>query len=80
MQYEDILKETPLVDEALRRLPEPELVARDQRLKRAFDLSHKKVYLDPKDYSDPVYNNHYYLSDILESVKQEKDERDAFRQ
>jgi hypothetical protein len=69
LYYEDCLIEYPYVDEALRRLPEAELVARDQRIKRAFDLSFKKVYLDPEDYTDPVHNNHYYLKDLMEEVR-----------
>ena len=78
MQYEDLLAENKVVDEALRRMPYDELVARDQRLKRAFDLSHKKVYLPPAEHSDPLHQTHR-LRTLRAEVQAEFDERAAFR-
>ena len=69
LYYEDCLIEHTVVDEALRRLPEEELVARDQRLKRAFDLSFKKIYLPVEEQTDLVHKNHYYLSDLRKEVR-----------
>lgn len=78
LQYEDLLVETPAVNEALRRLPHDMLVARDQRIKRAFDLSHKKVYLPPSQHSDPLRQTHV-VRKLVKEVKKEFDERAAFR-
>jgi ubiquinol-cytochrome c reductase subunit 7 len=69
LYYEDCLCESPVIDEALRRLPEEELVARDQRLKRAFDLSFKKIYLPAEEQTDLVNKNHYYLTDLRKEVR-----------
>jgi ubiquinol-cytochrome c reductase subunit 7 len=78
LQYEDLLAETPAVNEALRRLPHAMLVARDQRIKRAFDLSHKKYYLPVSQHSDPQRQTHV-IRKLVKEVKQEFDERAAFR-
>jgi hypothetical protein len=78
LQYEDLLVETAAVDEALRRLPHAALVARDQRIKRAFDLSHKKVYLPVHQQSDPLRQTHI-VRKLVKEVQQEFDERAAFR-
>ena len=78
LRYEDLLAENPTVNEALRRLPEHELVARDQRMKRAFVLSQKKIYLPEELQSDPLANE-YYLDELIDEVVKEEDERAAYR-
>ena len=72
------MAENAAVDEALRRFPYDALVARDQRLKRAFDLSHKKVYLPKEDQTDPLVQTHM-LRTLRAEAQAEFDERAAFR-
>lgn len=72
------MAENAAVDEALRRFPYEALVARDQRLKRAFDLSHKKVYLPKDEHANPLVQQHT-LRKLRAEVQAEFDERAAFR-
>merc|ERR1711992_470397 len=48
LRADDTLAETPVVKEALRRLPEAEQDARMFRIMRAFDLSTKKLSYQKK--------------------------------
>jgi ubiquinol-cytochrome c reductase subunit 7 len=78
LKYDDILRESPQVLEALKRLPEAELVARDQRLKRAFDLSQKKEILPVEKRMTDAFNTPY-LRPVVEEVEKEELERKAWR-
>ncbi|EFN59065.1 hypothetical protein CHLNCDRAFT_33822 [Chlorella variabilis] len=62
------------VDEALKRLPQDVLDARNQRLKRAHDLNMKHSEL-PKDLQQLQTPYSFYLKDALELVRLESDER-----
>jgi ubiquinol-cytochrome c reductase subunit 7 len=76
LRYDDLIDPDMDMDarEALRRLgPEVE-IQRNQRLKRALDLSMKHVDLDPKIQKvQTPFNN--YLHGMLEQVKMENAER-----
>jgi ubiquinol-cytochrome c reductase subunit 7 len=62
------------VEEALSRLPQEELDLRNQRLKRAMDLSLKHVYL-AKDMQEKQTPWNFYLTPTLEQVEAERAER-----
>lgn len=62
------------VEEALQRMPQEVVDARNQRLKRAIDLSMKHSEL-PKDMQEKQIPFSFYLSDTLELVKLEGQER-----
>ncbi|KAH7845712.1 hypothetical protein Vadar_005100 [Vaccinium darrowii] len=64
------------VKEALNRLPREVVDARNQRLKRAIDLSMKHEYL-PEDLQAMQTPFRYYLQDMLALVKRENAEREA---
>ncbi|KAK2986593.1 hypothetical protein RJ640_029635 [Escallonia rubra] len=70
-QYEDLD-----IKEAMRRLPREIVDARNQRLKRAMDLSMKHEYL-PADLQARQTPFRSYLQDMLALVKREKAEREA---
>jgi len=77
LRYEDLYIETADVKLALSRLPKEALVARDQRLKRAMDLSMKHKFLP-----DDVVMLHLeqsvtrsYLAPHVEAIKQAKQEK-----
>jgi len=76
LRYDDLYD--PLMDldvaEAMRRLPPDVIVARNQRLKRAMDLSLKQVTL-PKELREKQTPFEHYLLPVLEEVKQERVER-----
>jgi ubiquinol-cytochrome c reductase subunit 7 len=76
LRYDDLYD--PMMDmdvaEALRRLPEDVVVARNCRLKRAMDLSMKGIKL-PYDLQEKQTPFEYYLQDMLGQVKAEKRER-----
>ncbi|KAI3891236.1 hypothetical protein MKW98_007541 [Papaver atlanticum] len=78
LRYDDLYD--PLMDldikEALNRLPVEVVDARNQRLKRAMDLSMKHEYLSPElqKMQTPFRT---YLSDMLALVKRENAEREA---
>jgi hypothetical protein len=73
-----VIAENKVVDEALRRFPYNELVARDQRLKRAFDLSVKKDYLPESEQPNPLQQT-FRLRTLRNEVQNEFDERAIFR-
>lgn len=64
------------IKEALNRLPREIVDARNQRLKRAMDLSMKHEYL-PEDLQAMQTPFRSYLQDMLALVKREKAEREA---
>ncbi|EOY31430.1 hypothetical protein QUC31_019790 [Theobroma cacao] len=64
------------IKEALNRLPREIVDARNQRLKRAMDLSMKHKYL-PKDLQAMQTPFRSYLQDMLALVKKERAEREA---
>ena len=64
------------IKEALARLPREVVDARNQRLKRAMDLSMKHQYL-PADAQAKQTPFRGYLSDMLALVKKESAEREA---
>ncbi|KAL9260325.1 Cytochrome b-c1 complex subunit 7-2, mitochondrial-like protein [Drosera capensis] len=69
-------KEDLDIKEALNRLPREIVDARNQRLKRAMDLSMKHEYLPP-DLQAVQTPFRSYLQDMLTLVKKEKSEREA---
>ncbi|KAK8952668.1 hypothetical protein KSP40_PGU000204 [Platanthera guangdongensis] len=64
------------INEALNRLPREIVDARNQRLKRAMDLSMKHQYL-PEEMQKLQTPFRSYLQDMLAFVKKERAERDA---
>eukprot|EP00884_Botryococcus_braunii_P005593 jgi/Botrbrau1/15034/Bobra.320_2s0008.1 len=78
LRYEDLYD--PLlnqdVDEALRRLPAEEVMGRNQRLKRASDVSLKRAYL-PEDLQKLQTPFLPYLQDALTQVEAENAEKAA---
>ncbi|KAE8676642.1 Cytochrome b-c1 complex subunit 7-2 [Hibiscus syriacus] len=64
------------IKEALNRLPREVVDARNQRLKRAIDLSMKHEYL-PEDLQKMQTPFRSYLQDMLALVKKENAEREA---
>lgn len=62
------------VEEALRRLPQQEILNRNARLKRALDLSLKGTFL-PKELQEVQTPLDFYLKPYLDEVKAERSER-----
>ncbi|BBN09878.1 ubiquinol-cytochrome c reductase subunit 7 [Marchantia polymorpha subsp. ruderalis] len=75
LRYDDLYDEMYDLDikEAMSRLPESEILARNARIKRAMDASMKHVYL-PKELQAKQTPFQYYLQDALDQVKQERKE------
>ncbi|KAK4604312.1 cytochrome b-c1 complex subunit 7-2, mitochondrial [Quercus suber] len=78
LRFEDLYdpKEDLDIKEALDRLPREIVDARNQRLKRAMDLSMKHEYL-PQDLQALQTPFRSYLKDMLALVKKERAEREA---
>ncbi|KAF3967594.1 hypothetical protein ACB098_01G302200 [Castanea mollissima] len=78
LRFEDLYdpKEDLDIKEALNRLPREIVDARNQRLKRAMDLSMKHEYL-PQDLQALQTPFRSYLKDMLALVKKERAEREA---
>uniref|UniRef100_K3ZXZ1 Cytochrome b-c1 complex subunit 7 n=1 Tax=Setaria italica TaxID=4555 RepID=K3ZXZ1_SETIT len=78
LRYDDLYDPYHDLDikEALSRLPREVVDARNQRLKRAMDLSMKHKYL-PDEVQAIQTPFRSYLSDMLALVKKEKAEREA---
>ncbi|XP_047964507.1 cytochrome b-c1 complex subunit 7 [Salvia hispanica] len=78
LRYDDLFD--PMYDldvkEALNRLPREIVDARNQRLKRAMDLSMKHEYL-PQDLQAMQTPFRSYLQEMLALVKREQAEREA---
>ncbi|CAM9309275.1 unnamed protein product [Discosporangium mesarthrocarpum] len=76
LKYDDLrMEESPDVGEALKRLPKEELVARQRRLMRAFDISLKRTPL-PQHIQDVQKPFEPYLADAIKQVQAEKKERE----
>jgi len=76
--YDDLIVETPPVQETLRRLPPSVLADRDRRFKMAFEASFKHVYLPEHLWTKPEQDVSYLeptLSEVLEEIKARKDYR-----
>ncbi|XVE71646.1 hypothetical protein DITRI_Ditri10aG0167900 [Diplodiscus trichospermus] len=78
LRYDDLYDPYYDIDikEALNRLPREIVDARNQRLKRAMDLSMKHEYL-PKDLQEMQTPFRSYLQDMLALVKKERAQREA---
>ncbi|GAB2275537.1 Cytochrome b-c1 complex subunit 7-2, mitochondrial [Dionaea muscipula] len=78
LRWDDLYdpKEDLDIKEALNRLPREIVDARNQRLKRAMDLSMKHEYLPP-DLQAMQTPFRSYLQDMLALVKRERAEREA---
>lgn len=76
LRYEDLYDPLRDVDvaEALRRLPQEVVDARNQRLKRAMDISMKHTEL-PKEMQEVQTPFEFYMKDTLDLVKLEAEER-----
>ena len=78
LRFEDLWdpKEDLDIKEALARLPREVVDARNQRLKRAIDLSMKHEYL-PDEMQAQQTPFRSYLKDMLYLVQREREEREA---
>ncbi|KAH7425942.1 hypothetical protein KP509_11G078500 [Ceratopteris richardii] len=78
LRYDDLYDELQDLDvkEALSRLPQSVVDARNQRLKRAMDLSMKHSHL-PKELQEKQTPLEPYLQDMLALVKAERKERES---
>ncbi|GBG71491.1 hypothetical protein CBR_g8907 [Chara braunii] len=76
LRWDDLYDEMYDLDvgEALRRLPQSEVDLRNQRLKRAIDHSMKHTYLT-KELQEKQTPYAFYVQDVLEQVKLERQER-----
>ncbi|GAB4817839.1 hypothetical protein N2152v2_004885 [Parachlorella kessleri] len=76
LRYEDLYdpQQDLDVDEALKRLPQEVVDARNQRLKRASDISMKHSEL-PKEMQKLQTPFEHYMKDALEQVRLENEER-----
>ena len=64
MKYDDLLVETPDMMKGLNRVDKAEKLERERRIKRAFDVSAKKKYVDPANAPEnplDVSNNIFYF-------------------
>ncbi|KAI9594126.1 cytochrome b-c1 complex subunit 7 [Syncephalis fuscata] len=78
LRYDDLLiEETDAVQEAIRRLPEEEQLARAYRFRRAFQLSLQHSELPKAEWTKPEEDIRY-LSPVVEQVEREFAERKAF--
>ena len=78
LRYDDLLDEGQDLDvgEAIKRLSAEERDMRQQRLKRAMDLSLKHVYLSKEEQAMQTPFD-FYLTPVVEEVKRERAERAA---
>eukprot|EP00271_Cylindrocystis_brebissonii_P013534 TRINITY_DN33426_c0_g1_i1.p1 TRINITY_DN33426_c0_g1~~TRINITY_DN33426_c0_g1_i1.p1 ORF type:complete len:140 (+),score=32.68 TRINITY_DN33426_c0_g1_i1:43-420(+) len=78
LRYDDLYDDMADLDiaEALKRLPREVVDARNQRLKRAMDLSMKHAYLS-KEMQAKQTPYEPYLQDMLKKIKEERAERAA---
>ena len=73
LKYEDLLVEVDDVEKSLKRIDPETLVAREQRIKRAFDLSVKRKTLPVENQpADPL---DHYLANELELAQKDREER-----
>jgi len=76
--YEDTLNLTPVVKEALRRLPENQRIERARRIRIANDLALKGNTLPPEKWIKPE-EDIPYLRRLMIQVEKEMNERKNFR-
>ncbi|XP_790921.1 cytochrome b-c1 complex subunit 7 [Strongylocentrotus purpuratus] len=74
LRRDDTLRSNPIVEEAIRRLPENEYNDRVFRIKRALDLSLKHSIL-PKDQWTKFEEDSRYLKPFLDEVEKEFTEK-----
>ncbi|XP_072041789.1 cytochrome b-c1 complex subunit 7-like [Amphiura filiformis] len=74
LYYEDTFRVTPVVEEAIKRLPEDEQNARVFRIRRALDLSLKHRVL-PQEQWTKFEEERTYLQPYIDQVQQENSER-----
>jgi hypothetical protein len=73
LKYEDLMIEVDDVEKSLKRIDHETLVAREQRIKRAFDLSVKRKTLPVENQpADPL---DHYLAKELELAQKDREER-----
>ncbi|KAJ2509262.1 Cytochrome b-c1 complex subunit 7 [Coemansia sp. RSA 2052] len=78
MRYDDLLREeTPIIQEAISRLSREEIDLRNYRHRRAFQLSLSHQEL-PSPQWTKAEDDVKYLQPLIEEVRQEYAERDAF--
>ncbi|KAJ2776179.1 Cytochrome b-c1 complex subunit 7 [Coemansia javaensis] len=78
LRYDDLLREeTPIIQEAISRLPREEVDGRVYRHKRAFQLSLSHAELPRSEWTKPQ-DDYAYLQPIIDEVAAEHAERDAF--
>ncbi|EFA07535.1 cytochrome b-c1 complex subunit 7 [Tribolium castaneum] len=77
LMRDDCLDETADVKEALRRLPQQEVDARNYRILRAVQLSIQKDIL-PKDQWTKLEEDRLYLTPIVQQVVKEREEREEW--
>ncbi|RZC31926.1 UCR 14kD domain containing protein [Asbolus verrucosus] len=77
LMRDDVLYEDDDVKEALRRLPESEIDARNFRILRAVQLSIQKDIL-PKDQWTKLEEDRLYLTPIVNQVIKEREEREEW--
>ena len=72
--YHDVLKDSPSINLAVSRLPADLQEARERRIRRAFDLSLKKMYVPEEAQQDPW--REYDIADkVFRETQKEYDER-----
>lgn len=74
LMYDDVLRDTPVVQEALRRLPDNIKNDRQFRITRALYLSMRKEVL-PKDEWTKFEDDVRYLRPIIEEIEKENHEK-----
>ncbi|KAJ2156912.1 Cytochrome b-c1 complex subunit 7 [Coemansia sp. RSA 552] len=78
LRYDDLLREeTPIIQEAIGRLSRAETDGRVYRQKRAFQLSLSHQELPVPQRTKPE-DDYKYLQPLIEEVRLEQEERDAF--
>ncbi|KAI9499881.1 Cytochrome b-c1 complex subunit 7 [Coemansia spiralis] len=78
LRYDDLLREEmPIIQEAIARLNRDETDARVYRQKRAFQLSLSHQELPRSAWTKPE-DDYKYLQPLIEDVRLEQAERDAF--
>ncbi|EFA81026.1 cytochrome bd ubiquinol oxidase [Heterostelium album PN500] len=82
LYYADLYNETPVMKEALNRLPPQVLVERDRRKAIAFDCNVKKIYLPENLWSDLEKDKIYtdQVEGVMQQVEKEFEIRRQFRE
>lgn len=73
LTYHDAIAEGPAIQKAISRLPLDMQEARERRIRRAFDLSAKKMYL-PKDQQQDPWREFEVVDAIMARTQMEYDE------